>query len=100
MCIRDSDATTDVDYFKARARREAALADLAELDVAERRGELISVEQARADVLDRFTTVRTRILGVPSRVAQRLPGLAAEVVPVVDELLREALSELADGDGE
>jgi phage terminase Nu1 subunit (DNA packaging protein) len=84
------------DIGVSRARREAALADLAELEVAERRGELIPVEQARADVLDKFAIVRVRILGVPARVAQRLPNLAAEVVPVVDDLLRKALEELAD----
>ncbi len=86
------------DYQLARARRETALACMAELDLAERRGELIAVKQAREDVIDRLTTVRTLILGVPSRVAQRLPHLAGEVVPVLDDLLREALEELADED--
>lgn len=77
------------------ARREAALADLAEIEVAEKRGELVSVDEARADVINKFTIVKTKILGVPTRIAQRLPSLAAEVVPVVEELLREALEELA-----
>lgn len=81
----------------SEARLMAAKAELAEIDVAERRGELISIDQARADVMDRFATVRTKILGVPSRVAQRLPRLAGEIVPVLEELLREALAELADG---
>lgn len=89
------------DYNESRARRESALADMAEIEVAERRGELVPVDEARADVVSRFTVVRTRLLGVPSRVAQRLPQLAGEVVPVLDELLREALEELAvDGDAE
>lgn len=82
----------------SEARLMAAKAELAEIDVAERRGELIPVDQARADVMDRFATVRTKILGVPSRVAQRLPRLASEIVPILEELLREALAELADGD--
>lgn len=93
----------DADYHIARARREvaaarreAALADMAELDLAERRGALIEVDQARADVIDKFTIVRTRILGVPARVAQRMPALASEVVPVLEEFLREGLEELAD----
>lgn len=96
-------ATGDVpDYFESRARREAhaarreaAQADLAEIDVAERRGELVPVADARADVIDKFTVVKTRILGVPTRVAQRMPHLAVEVVPILDTLLREALEELA-----
>jgi hypothetical protein len=83
------------DYNESRARRESALADMAEIEVAERRGDLVSVDEARADVVSRFTVVRTRLLGVPSRVAQRLPHLAGEVVPIIDELLREALEELA-----
>lgn len=95
------------DYFVSRAlreaaaaRREAAQADLAEIDVAERRGELVPVAEARADVIDKFTVVKTRILGVPSRLAQRLPHLANDVVPIADELLREALEELAAEDPE
>lgn len=101
-------ATSDVpDYHESRARREAAaarreaaLADVAELDAAERKGDLVPVEEARNQVTERFTIVRTRLLGIPSRLAQRLPHVAAEVVPVLDELLREALEELADGDAE
>jgi phage terminase Nu1 subunit (DNA packaging protein) len=93
MSASGSDANAD--YLAARARREAALADIAEIDRDERRGELVSVEEARADVIDAFTVVKTRILGVSSRVAQRMPHLAAEVVPVLDALLREALEELA-----
>lgn len=83
----------------AAARREAALADIAELDAAERKGELVSVAEARADVIDKFAIVRTKLLGVPSRVAQRMPHLAAEVVPVLDDLIREALEEIATDDG-
>jgi hypothetical protein len=95
------------DYFVSRARREAAAArreaaqaDLSELEVAERKGELVSVAKARADVMDKFTIVKTRMLGVPSRLAQRLPHVAVEVVPIVEELVREALEELAADGGE
>lgn len=91
-------------YWVAKARREAALADMAEIEVAEKRSELVPVAQARADVINAFTTVKTKILGVPSRVAQRFPQLALEIQPVIDALLREVLEELADdesdGDGE
>lgn len=81
----------------AAARREAAQAEIAELDLAERKGELVEVEEARSAMISKFTIVRTLILGVPSRAAQRMPMVATELVPVLDELLREALSELADG---
>ena len=95
---RGSAATTD--YNESRARREAALAGIAELELTKRRGDLVQVNEARADVVARFTLVRTRLLGVPSRVAQRLPHLAGEVVPVLDALLREALEELCVDGGQ
>lgn len=81
----------------AAARREAVQAELAEIVLAERRGQTIPIETARRDMIDRYTRVKTRVLGVPRRLAQQLPHLAAEVVPVVDALLVEALEELADG---
>lgn len=95
------------EYFSARAvregssaRREAAQAELAELELAKRRGQLIDAEEARADVLAAYSLVKTRLLGVPSLVAQRLPHLVAEVTPVVDELIRDALEELASHGGD
>lgn len=91
-------------YDAARARRESALADLAEIERDEKLEELVPFEEARAYMIDKFTVAKTKILGVPSRLAQKLPHLAAEVSPVLDELLREAMEEFAidedDGDGE
>jgi phage terminase Nu1 subunit (DNA packaging protein) len=109
--VLESAVDEDVpDYFRSRAlreaaaaRREKALADMAEIEVEERRGELVKVDAARAGVIEKFTVVKTKILGVPSRVAQRLPHVSADDLRVIDDLLREALEELADGadgDGE
>jgi phage terminase Nu1 subunit (DNA packaging protein) len=91
-------AVTSLDLPAARARREMALAQIAELDLAERRGELIAVDQARADVEDLISNVRTRLLGVPSQLAQRDRSITPEQVDLVETLIREALSELADDD--
>lgn len=86
------------------ARREGALADVAEIERDEKRDELVPVDEARAYMIEKFTIVKTKILGVPSAVGQKLPHLALEVMPVVDSLLRSVLEELAaegiDGDGE
>ena len=82
----------------AAARREVVQADLAEFELAAKRGRLIDADQARADVIAAYSVVKTRLLAVPSRVAQRLPHVARAVVPVVDELIREALEELSAGD--
>jgi phage terminase Nu1 subunit (DNA packaging protein) len=82
----------------SEARLMAAKAEIAELDAAERRGELIAVDKARADVDDLISTARTKILGVPSRLAQRDRTITPAQVELVEALIREALSELADGD--
>jgi hypothetical protein len=79
----------------ASARREAAQAELAELELAERRGAVVPADEARDGVIAAYSMVKTRILGVPVAVGQRLPDLAGRVVPVVEELLRAALEELS-----
>jgi P27 family predicted phage terminase small subunit len=80
-------------WREARVRRESG-----ELELAKRRGELVDVAEARAAVIEEYSVVKTRLLGLPARVKQRLPHVAAEDVRVIDELVREALEELA-GDG-
>jgi phage terminase Nu1 subunit (DNA packaging protein) len=82
----------------AAARKEAAQAELAELELAEREGSVVEVARVRADVISKFTLVKSRILSVPARVAQRLPRIGSEVVSLIDDLLREALEELATDD--
>ena len=84
---------------QAAARREAAAADRAELELAQRRGELVDVASVRAEVIARYSLVKTKLLGVPSDLAQRLPHLATEVVPMAKALIRKALEELVTGDG-
>ncbi len=98
-----TDALNVPDYLVSRARREAAAArreetqaDLAQLDLAQRRGELVSVADIRAEVEARYARVRTRVLGVPSGVAQRLPHVTDEIVTVLEDEIREALEELAN----
>lgn len=87
-------------HARASARRHEAQADLAEMDLAKRRGQLIEIADARAEVIAKFTLLRTRLLGVPSRVAQHFPHLAAEIVPAIEQVIHEALEELADMDDE
>lgn len=94
----------DIPFNEARRRREVELwrqartkREVDELELAVRKGELVTVEESRAGVIDAYTVVKTRILGLAARVKQRLPHVAAEDVRVIDDLVREALEELADG---
>jgi hypothetical protein len=72
-----------------RAQREKA-----ELDLAERRGELQSRAEVESNAIELVTAVRNRLLSVPDRVASRL-GLPRHDVEVLAEEIREALMELS-----
>lgn len=75
----------------ARAKREAE-----ELALAARRGELVPVAEIEASLAEEYTAVRTKLLALPTRAKQRLSHLTAADVRVIDELVRDALGELAD----
>jgi hypothetical protein len=92
------------DYYDSRAKREAAaarretaLADLAELDVLERKAELVPAADVSARWVEVVTVAKTKLLGLPTRIKQRLPHISANDVRVIDDLVREALENLADG---
>jgi phage terminase Nu1 subunit (DNA packaging protein) len=84
---------------EARSRKESALADLRELELARLRGETVLVEDVGHVLDSAIATSRVRLLAVPQKVA---PELALEDNPVkCQELVRaaihEALHELASG---
>ena len=89
----------------ARRRKENALAELREMEAAERRGRLISraaVERAWTEIGVQF---RDALMGLPARVCNRLPAeWRREVQTVANDEVRGVLTALADqirhgGDG-
>lgn len=70
-------------------------AKLAELQYREKAGELVEVKEVAAKLVDVFTQCKTKLLGIPSRARQQLPHLTAADVGTLEELVREALEELA-----
>jgi hypothetical protein len=85
---------------ESRARKEAAAAELAERKLAEHEERYVDRDEARADVIAAYTIVRTRLLGVPSRVRQRDSTLTMAQVQLLDDMIREALEELAAAEDE
>lgn len=57
------------DYWKSRARREAAEARIAELKLAEQCGELVRTADVRAAMDKRLASLREAILQIPSRLS-------------------------------
>jgi hypothetical protein len=85
----------------SKERLDAARAEIAELELAERRGELLPKETVLAGIIKRESAIRARALALPSKLA---PQIAPPVkVQQVEDLIRsgvyEFLSEMA-GNGE
>ncbi len=83
--------------YISQARREYARAQLLELDLQERLGELVPVSEVGAKFVEVVNAAKTKLLGVATRIKQRLPHLTPSDVQEIDDLLREALEGLADG---
>lgn len=82
-------------FQKARERREVALADKAEMDLRQKRGELVEASEVKQHLVGAFARCRTKLLGIPARARLQLPHLSAADVAIIDGLIREALEDLA-----
>jgi len=80
----------------ARARRETAMARLAELEVAEKEGQLIPMDVLRETLGDVVDRVRAKLIRIPGAWAPQLTGLDSprEVVKVLHSAVGEAIEEL------
>jgi len=87
---RASDGDSD-----AKRRHAAASAELKELELAERRGEMIRVEDVVPIVADELANVRSRLMAMPGRLAPGLVGRDAEAIEAaISSEVSAALSEL------
>lgn len=78
----------------ARRRKECALADLRQLEVARRKGELLDADAVTREWGAIVRQARAALLAVPSRVRARLPHLSAHDAGVIDREIRTALEAL------
>jgi phage terminase Nu1 subunit (DNA packaging protein) len=108
---REWEATTKVDYIpltgptaagtpppdlqESRARREAAEASLAEIELSEKRRELVLAKDVESKLVNVFAHCKTKLLGVSARAAQRDPAFTGPQVQLIESLIREALEDLA-----
>lgn len=70
-------------------------AKLSELKFREAAGELVPAKDVAASVSDAYASARTRLLAVPAAARQRLSALTLQDTLVLEELIREALSDLS-----
>ena len=82
----------------ARTRYEEAKASLAEIELAERRGQLVLAADVEARLAGAITRCKTKLLALPSRARQQDPTLSSAQLGMFEALIREALEDLAADD--
>lgn len=82
----------------ASARAKLAQAQLAETKLAQIKAELVPAAKVKEQLEQVFRTCRTKLLGVPSRAVTVL-GLTSVQTGQLEELIREALEDLANAGG-
>ena len=83
------------EYGESKARTEHLKAELLELERQEKEKSLVSVEEVNTMWQTIITNTRNKMLGVASKAQQRLPDLDVSAVNCIDDIVREALEELA-----
>ena len=94
---RDTPDPQSNSYATARARREETLANMAQMDYDVKMGVLVNAAEIREKISKLHTEAKTRLLGVASKCKARLPQLSAIDVSIIEDLIREALGEIANG---
>src|SRR5690606_3014053 len=79
----------------ARRQREAV-----ELKLARDRGELVDAEAVKREFVGMVTTARNQLLAVPTKAKARVPHLSIGDIEILEDLVAEALAEVADGSAE
>lgn len=84
---------------EARARKLAAEARLAELELAGREGSMVAVDEAVGAVESRLAALRSQLVTLPARVAPVVLGCKtlAEVTGKLDAAVAEAMASIAEG---
>ncbi|MCP3653589.1 MAG: hypothetical protein GY766_01640 [Herbaspirillum sp.] len=89
-------AAGDLDLAEERARLAKEQADAKEMENATARGELVYIEEVATTIEKQFTKVRTKLLGIPTKVAPEAHACATvkEVQAIIEQSIIEALNDL------
>lgn len=82
---------------EAKTRKEAALASLHELELAEKTGRLLDAEKVTEWWVRMITNAKTKILAIPTKAAPLVIGCKspAQAKDVLEQHIHEALTELS-----
>lgn len=83
-------------YDEARTRKVNAEAEIAELDLAKARGEIVIADHVVSAWSETLMNMKSKLIAVPSKAAPIMATIdnAGECQSILDEMIREALEEL------
>ena len=84
------------EYEESRARTEHLKAELLELERKAKEKDLVPMSDVKTTWENIVATARTKLLGVPTKAKQRIPDLDTNAMSQLDDIIREALEELAE----
>jgi len=87
-------------YLEERTLRERLRRQREQMELDQQAGLLVPKAEVLHGYEAAFTRTRAKFLGVPSKVKQHLPHLTSKDLVVIDQIVRDALSELANVDSE
>ncbi len=99
---RDSPIGGKESFYEARARKEAALASLRELELQIKQGGYLHAETAERIWGETISRCRSRLLAIPTRLAPIIVHCKtpAEAQAKIETVIHEALTELSQMDAE
>jgi hypothetical protein len=85
--------------MESRRAREAHKAELLRLELEEKRGRLVPVEDVAETVAVEYARLRQRLLAIPGKAGQEVIGAetAADAARMIEAYIVEALTELSEG---
>lgn len=95
----EADPASPVSMHEAGTREKHWRAKLAELKYKEAVKELVQASEIRDEWTGILSAVRSKLLGVPSQARSALPSLTTDDVLILENLIREALSDLVEAEG-
>ena len=84
------------EYEESRARTEHLKAELLELERKAKENDLVPMSEVQTTWENIVATARTKLLGVPTKAKQRIHDLDSNAMSHLDDIIREALVELAE----
>jgi hypothetical protein len=85
-----------LDLGRARANKEQYAAKMAQVKYEKELGLVVDAEEVRKKWLSVVAIARTKILGLPSKIRGRLPGLNSSDYVMIEKLTYECLQELSE----